>query len=77
MHHYFYYDFTDEETETERVCHVRDVIPLESGGLTRESSRKTSTFASLTMLKPLTMWIKTSCEIFLKRWGYQTTLPAS
>ena len=30
-----------------------------------------------TMLKPLTVWITTNCEKFLKRWEYQTTLPAS
>ena len=29
------------------------------------------------MLKPLTVWITTNCGIFLKRWKYQTTLPAS
>ena len=29
------------------------------------------------MLKPLTMWIRTNCGKFLKRWEYQTTLPAS
>ena len=40
------------------------------------SSRKTSTSASLTILKPLTVWIATNCGKFLKRWDYQTTLPA-
>ena len=40
-------------------------------------SRKTSTSASLTMLKPLTVWITRNCGKFLKRWEYQTTLPAS
>ena len=40
-------------------------------------SRKTSTSASLTTLKPLTVWITTNCEKFLKRWEYQTTLPTS
>ena len=39
------------------------------------NSRKTS--ASLTMLKPLTVWIITNCGKFFKRWEYQTTLPAS
>ena len=34
----------------------------------QESSRKTSTSASLTMLKPLTIWITTNCGKFLKRW---------
>ena len=29
------------------------------------------------MLKPLTVWIATNCGKFLKRWDYQTTLPAS
>ena len=38
-------------------------------------SRKTSTSALLTMLKPLTVWITTNCGKLLKR--YQTTLPAS
>ena len=43
----------------------------------QENSRKTSTSASLTMLKPLTEWITTNCGKFLKTWEYQTTLPAS
>ena len=38
--------------------------------------RKTSIFTSFTMLKPLIVWI-TSCEKFLKRWEYQTTLTVS
>ena len=41
------------------------------------SSRKTSTSASLTILKPLTVWIATNCGKFLKRWEYQTTLCVS
>ena len=40
------------------------------------SSRKTSTSASLTMQKPLTVWITTNWKI-LQEMGYQTTLPAS
>ena len=32
--------------------------------------------ALLTMPKPLTVWITTTCEKFFKRWEYQTTLPA-
>ena len=41
------------------------------------SSRKTSTSASLTTLKPLTVWITANCGKFFKRWEYQTILPAS
>jgi len=43
----------------------------------QENSRKTSTSALLTRLKPLTMWITTNYGKCLKRWEYQTTLPAS
>ena len=43
----------------------------------QESSRKTSTFALLTMPKPLTVWVTTSYRKFLKKWEYQTTWPAS
>ena len=39
--------------------------------------KKTSTSASLTMLKPLTVWITTNCGKFFKRWEYQTTSPVS
>ena len=34
----------------------------------REFQKKKSTLASLTMLKPLTVWITTNCGKFLKRW---------
>ena len=40
------------------------------------NSRKTSTSASLTTLKPLTVWIMTNRGKFFKRWEHQTTLPA-
>ena len=38
---------------------------------------KTSVSASLTILKPLTMWITTNCGKFWKRCAYQTTWHAS
>ena len=41
----------------------------------QENSRKTP--ASLTTLKPLTVWITTSGGKFFKGWEYQATLPAS
>ena len=43
----------------------------------QRSSRKISNSASLTTLKPLTMWITTNYGKFLKKWEYQTTLHAS
>ena len=36
-----------------------------------------STSALLTMQKSLSVWITTNCGKFFKRWGYQTTWPAS
>ena len=54
------------------------ILPISIGWEKKqENSRKTSTSDSLTMLKPLTAWITTNCGISLKRWEYQTTLPAS
>ena len=53
-------------------------LPASAGSEKNQgSSRKTSTSATLTMLKPLTVWITTNCEKFFKRWEYQTTWPAS
>ena len=43
----------------------------------QENSRKTSTFASLTMLKPMYVWITTNGGKLFKRWKHQTTLFAS
>ena len=43
----------------------------------QESSRKISISALLTMPKRLIMWTTTNSGKFLKRWEYQTTLPAS
>ena len=53
-------------------------LPIPVGSYKKqENSRKTSTSALLTMLKPLTVWMTTICGKFFKRWEYQTTSPAS
>ena len=43
----------------------------------KKVQKKIPTSASLIMLKPLTVWITTTCGKFLKRWEYQTILPVS
>ena len=43
----------------------------------QEHFRGTSSSASLTMLKYLTLWITKICGKLFKRWEYQTTLPTS
>ena len=52
---------------------TRDQIANICWIIEKESSRKTSTSASLTTVKPLTVWITINCGKFLKRWEYQTT----
>ena len=46
-------------------------------GFKKENFRKTYSSLSLTMLKPLTVWIPMNCGKFFKRWEYQITGPAS
>ena len=53
-------------------------LPTSTGSsIKQEISRKTSISVLLTMPKHLTMWITTNRGKSLKRWEYQTTLPAS
>ena len=63
-------------------CELPDVqeikLPTSVGSWKKqESSRRTSISVLLTTSKPLTVWIRTNCGKFLKRWEYQTILPAS
>ena len=53
-------------------------LPTSTGSSKKQrNSRKTSTFALVTMPKPLTVWITTNCGKFFKRWEYQISWPAS
>ena len=64
--------------DLEKVEEPEIKLPTSVGSYKKQqNSRRTSTSASLTVLKPLTMWITTNCGKFFKRWEYQTTLPAS
>ena len=68
----------NQEIPVYKLCFKEAEEPTSSGSSKKqEDSRKTSTFASLTMLKPLTVCITTNCGKFLKRWECQTTLPVS
>ena len=55
-----------------QIANIRWIIKKK-----QESSRKTSISALLTLPKLLTVWVKTNCGKFWKRWEYQTTWPAS
>ena len=53
-------------------------LPEPTGSQRKQgNSRKTSISASLTKIKPLTLWITTNCGQFFKWWEYQTALPFS
>ena len=53
-------------------------LPIFTGSYKKqESSRKTSMSATLTTIKPLSVYITTNCGKLLKRCEYQTTLPAT
>ena len=64
--------------ELEKAEEPEIKLPTSSGSQKKQkNSRKASSSASLTMLKPLTGWITTNCRKFFKRWECQTTWPAS
>ena len=56
---------------------TRDQIANICWIIEKESSRKTSISALLTMPKPLTVWITVNCGKFWKKWEYQTIWPVS
>ena len=50
--------------------------PFSGSWRKQEILRKMSISASLTMPRPLTLWVTANCGKFFKRWEYQTTWPA-
>ena len=68
-------ELPDIQARFRKVRGTRDQIANICWIFKKENSRKTSTFALLSMPKPLTVWITTNCGKF-ERWEYQTTRPA-
>ena len=52
-------------------------LPTSVGSLKKREFQKNIYFCFINYAKPLTVWITTNYEKFLKRWEYQNTLPAS
>ena len=76
LQQYMNQELPDVQLDLENAEEQEITFPTSTGSQKKQgNSKKTS--ASLTMLKPLTMWITTSCGQFLKKWEYQTTWPAS
>ena len=55
----------------DQIANIRCIIEK------ARNSRKISTSSLLTTPEPLTMWIRTNCGKFFRRWECQTTLPSS
>ena len=72
------WEFPDVQAGFWRGRGIRDQAANICGDNRKQgNSRKTSTCASLTMLKLLTVWITTNCGKFLKRWDDQIISPVS
>ena len=78
LQQYVNHELPDVQLDLEKAEESEIKLPTSFGSSKKqESSRKTSTSALVTMPKPLTVWIKTNCGKFFKRWECQTTWPAS
>ena len=78
LQQYMNHELPDVQAGLEKAEEPDIKLPTSTGSSKKqESSRKTYTFALLTTLKPLIVWITTNCGKFFKRWEYQTILPAS
>ena len=72
LQHYMIQELSDIQLNLEKAEELQIKLPTSVGSQKKkESSRKTSNFASLIMLKPLTVWITTNCGNFFKRCEYQ------
>ena len=68
----------DLKLDLEKAEEPEIKLPTSVGSLKKqERSRETSTSTFLTTPKPWTVWITANYGKFLKRWEYQTNLPAS
>ena len=76
--YYLNWEFPDAQAGFRKDRETRDqIVNIQCIIEKAREFQKTPNFASLTMLKPLAVWITTHCGKFWKRWEYQTTLPAS
>ena len=78
LQQYVYHELPDGQDGFKKAEEPEIKLPTSVGSQKKkENSIKMSTSASLTMPKPLTVWITTNCGKLFKRWEHQTTLSAS
>ena len=74
LQQYVNQELTDIQLDLEKAEEPEVKLPTSFRSLKKQgNSRKTSNSASMTPLKPLTVWITTNGGKFLKIWDYQTT----
>ena len=73
LQQYMNHELPDVEAGFRKGRGTRDQTANIHWIIEKESSRKTSTSALLTMPKSLTVWIITVSGKFFKRWEHQTT----
>ena len=64
--------FRKDRGTGDQIANIHEIIEK-----AREFQKNITSATSLTILKPLTVWITTNCGKFFKRWECQTTFPAS
>ena len=78
LQQYMDHELSNVQLDLEKSEEPEIKLPTSIGSTKKEeSSIKTSIYFLLTLPKPLTVWIKTNCGKFWKRWEYQTTWSAS
>ena len=77
LQQYMNHELPDVQAGFRKGRGARDQIDNIRWIMEKESSRKTSASALLTMPKPLTVWVTINCGKFWNRWENQTTWPTS
>ena len=69
LQQYVNHELPDVQTVLEKTEEPEIKLPTFAGSWKKQkSSRKTSTYALLTLPNPLTVWITINCGKFFKRW---------
>ena len=77
LQQYVNQELPNAQVEFRKCRGIRDQIAKICWITKKGNSRKTTTSASLTTCKALTVWIIGNCGKLFKRWEHQTTFPAS
>ena len=77
LHQYMNWEFPYVQAGFQRGRGTRDKISNIHWNMEKATVSEKASTSSLTILKPLTVWVTTNCGKFLKKWESQTSLPVS